>query len=64
MWLRCGSDPALLWLWCRLTAAAPVQPLAQELPFAAGVAVKRKKTKTKKTIKIMIAGYCLEHVKA
>ena len=22
------KDPALLWLWCRLAAAAPVRPLA------------------------------------
>ena len=21
---RCGSDPALLWLWCRLAATAPI----------------------------------------
>ena len=40
---RCSSDLALLWLWCRLAAAAPIQPLAQELPFAAGAALKRKK---------------------
>ena len=25
---RCGSDPALLWLWHRLAAIAPVRPLA------------------------------------
>ena len=24
--LRCCSDPALLWLWCRLAAAAPIRP--------------------------------------
>ena len=24
------KDPALLWLWCRLAAAAPVRPLAWE----------------------------------
>ena len=45
---RCGSDPALLWLWCRLAAAIPIQPLAWELPHAAGAAVKRKKKKKKK----------------
>ena len=31
---RCGLDPVLLHLWCRLTAAAPVCPLAWELPWA------------------------------
>ena len=35
----------LLWLWCRLTAAAPVQPIAQELPHVACKAVKRKERK-------------------
>ena len=25
---RCGLRLALLWLWCRLTAAAPIRPLA------------------------------------
>ena len=40
---RRGSDPALLWLWRRQAAAAPIQPLAWELPHAAGVALKRKK---------------------
>ena len=29
---RHGSDPILLWLWCRLAAAALIRPLAQELP--------------------------------
>ena len=31
---RCGSGLVLLWLWCRLAATAPVQPLAWELPYA------------------------------
>ena len=30
-------------LWCRLAAAAPIRPLAWEFPYAAGVALKRKK---------------------
>ena len=38
-----GSDPSLLWLWYRPAAAAPIPPLAQELPYATSVAVKRKK---------------------
>ena len=44
---RRSSDPALAWLWCRLAAAALIQPLAWELPYASGAAIKRK-TKTKK----------------
>ena len=32
-----------LWLWHRMAAKAPIQPLAWELPYAVGVALKRKK---------------------
>ena len=28
------KDPALLWLWCRPAAIAPIQPLAWEPPYA------------------------------
>ena len=35
----------LLWLWCRPGAAAPIQPLAWELPYAAPAALNKKKTK-------------------
>ena len=40
---RCSSDLVLLWLWYKLAAAAPIQPLAWELPCAAGAALKRQK---------------------
>ena len=40
---RCGSDPALQWLWHRPAAAAPIPALAQELPYAANTAVKKEK---------------------
>ena len=33
----------LLWLWCRLPAAALIRPLAWELPYATGAALKEKK---------------------
>ena len=42
---RCGSDPKLLWLWCRPAAAAQIQSLAWELPYAVGAALKKKKKK-------------------
>ena len=45
---RCGSDLALLWLWHRLTATAPIQPLAWESPYAMDVALKKKEKKKKK----------------
>ena len=38
-----GSDPALLWLWCRPAAVAPLQPLAWELPYAMGTALEKEK---------------------
>ena len=40
-----GLDPALLWLWLwrRPAAAVPIQPLAQELPYATGVGKKISK---------------------
>ena len=38
-------DPALLWLWCRLAAAAPVWPLAWEPPYAMDATLKKKKKK-------------------
>ena len=48
---RRGSDPALLWLWCRVVATAPIRPLAWEPPYAAGAAqeIATTTTTTKKT---------------
>ena len=40
---QCVEDPALLWLWCRLAAAASIQSLAWEPPYAMGVALKKQK---------------------
>ena len=40
---RRGSDPALLWLWRRLAATAPLRPLAWEPPYAAEVALEKAK---------------------
>ena len=39
---RHGSDPVLLWLWCRLAAAALIGPQAWEPPNAGGGALKKK----------------------
>ena len=38
-WIK---DTALLWLWCRLVATAPIRPLAWEPPYATGAALKSK----------------------
>ena len=45
---RCGSDLALLWLWHRTEATAPMQPLTWELPYATGVPLERQKDQKKK----------------
>ena len=42
------KDPALLCLWCRSAAVAPLGPLAWEPPHAAGEALKRQKRPKKK----------------
>ena len=42
---RLGSDPLLLWLWCRLAAAAPVGPLAWEKPYATDAALNKQTNK-------------------
>ena len=50
---RRGSDPALLWLWRRPVATAPIGPLAWEPPYAAGaaqeIATTTKRQKQNKT---------------
>ena len=52
-----GSDPALLWLWCRLAAIARIRPLAWEPPYALGVALKCwKKEKKKENHAILDSG--------
>ena len=43
---RHGSDPALLWLWCRLVATAPFGPRAWEPPYAVGAAQEMAKRQT------------------
>ena len=48
---RRGSDPALLWLWHRPVATAPIGPLAWEPPYTVGAALemaKRQKDKKQK----------------
>ena len=45
---RCGSDPELLWLFCKLAATTPIQSPAWEHPYVEGAALKIKKKKKKK----------------
>ena len=60
---RRGSDPPLLWLWCRPSAAALIIPLACELPYAAGVALKRQQQQQQQKKKYGINRYKLLHIK-
>ena len=43
-----GSDPVLLWLWCRPVAAALIRPLAWEPPYAVGSTLEKAKRQKKK----------------
>ena len=45
---RQGLDLVVVWLWYRLAAVAPIQPLALEFPYVAGEAVFKKKRKEEK----------------
>ena len=47
---RCGLDLALLRLWGRPAAAAPIRPLAWEPLYATGVALKTEKNKQPKKV--------------
>ena len=42
------KDAALLWLWCRLAVAGPIQPLAWDRPYAMGEALNFRAKKKKK----------------
>ena len=53
---RLGSDPALLWLWHRPVAIAPIWPFAWEPPYVAGAALKRQ---TNKQIKWLTKKRCI-----
>ena len=45
---KCGSDPVLLWLWCRQAATGSIEPLAWKPPYAVGAALENIHTHKKK----------------
>ena len=53
---RCSSDPAWLWLGCRLAAAALIPPRAWEPPHAAGGALEREQSKKEVKTKLKSPG--------
>ena len=50
-----GSYLALLWLWHRPAAVAPISPLAWELPYATGAAQEKKRKEKKNLIALFIS---------
>ena len=58
---RCGSDPVLLWLWCRSAAVAPIGLLAWEPPYAEGAALEKSK-RQKKMLFVIALENKQEHV--
>ena len=59
---RRGSDPVLLWLWCKPVATAPIRSLAWKPPYAVGVAQEKAKRKKKKKIPICIFDFKCSYV--
>ena len=57
---RHSSDPMLLWLWHGPAAVAPVRPLAWELPYAVGAALKSKKKNKNKNKKVPLRNLKVE----
>ena len=51
---RCSSNLALLWLWCRPAASAPIWPLAWEPPY---VALKRQINKWVKINHLQLSSF-------
>ena len=45
---RRGLDPALLWLWYRPAATAPMRPLAWEPPYVTDAALEKTRKKPPK----------------
>ena len=52
------KDVVLLQLWCRSQLWLRFDPLAQELPYAAGVAKKKKKKNRVSPIRIFGSHFC------
>ena len=54
---------ALLWLWCRPAAIAPIRPLAWELPYAVGMTLNRQ-TKNSHPNKYIVITHLVAHLMA
>ena len=58
---RCGSDPELLWLWCRPVATVLIESLAWEPPHMPCERPKKKAKKTKNNNNNKIKSSTLSH---
>ena len=56
---RHASDLALLWLWCKPAATAPIQPLAWAPPHAVGAALEKTERQKKKEKKKVLSFFNL-----
>ena len=56
---RCSSDLLWLWLWLA-TIVAPIQPLDWEFLYAAGVALKKKKSALYKAVFLVSSNSVME----
>ena len=50
-WLRSQAAMAVVWLCCRLAAAAPIWLLARKLPYAAGTALRSRERERERSAK-------------
>ena len=57
---RRGSDLALLWLWRRPAATAPIGPLPWEPPYASGSALEKTKKQTNKKESDSLYSHCFK----
>ena len=58
---RCGSDPALLWLWRGPAVAALIRPLVWVLPNASGVGLKNNNNKLRMYKRSSLKYYYISH---
>ena len=60
---RGGLDPALIWLWRKLVATAPIIPLALETPYVMVAVLKKKKNNSQNGLLILLLGLISSEIK-
>ena len=59
---RYDSDLMWLWLWRKPAAVAPTQPLAWELPYAMGAALKKKERNLQDDAELRAGSLCSHYL--